>query len=337
MKRYLNKLGLAAMLAGTFLTACEPEIEAPAANAGEADFSRFIALGNSLTAGMTNGALYREGQLNSYPNILAQQLQLVGGGEFTQPLIEANSVGIGSGGNARFALTVKADCRGTSSLMPVPVAQFGDVGIFLDQSRWVRTQGPFNNLGVPGAKSFHLIAPNYGDPAGTVATPRTANPFFMRFASDNSTTILRDALPPVAPKPTFFSLWIGNQDALAYALEGGTADQLTPQNIFEFAVDNVVTALVAQGAKGVVANIPDVTSIPFFTTVPYNGLTLDTTQAAQLTAAYGNQIKFRTGANPFIINEDGNIRPIKPNELILLDVPQDSIKCRRWGSAKPIP
>ncbi|MDX5348051.1 MAG: hypothetical protein LPK19_12480, partial [Hymenobacteraceae bacterium] len=71
--------------------------------------------------------------------------------------------------------------------------------------------------------------------------------------------------------------------------------------------------------------------------VPYNGLTLDTTQAAQLTAAYGNQIKFRTGANPFIINEDGTTRPIKANELVLLDVPQDSIKCAGWGSVKPIP
>ena len=75
---------------------CQPDIEAPAVTAGSADFSRYIAVGNSLTAGVSDGGLYREGQLSSYPNILAGQFAQVGGGEFVQPLsteAQANRAG----------------------------------------------------------------------------------------------------------------------------------------------------------------------------------------------------------------------------------------------------
>src|SRR5690606_36015184 len=76
--------------------------------------------------------------------------------------------------------------------------------------------GLFNNMGVPGAKSFHLLAPGYGNVAGVPSG--LANPYFARFASGASTSIITDA---VAQNPTFFSLWIGNNDVLSYATSGG--------------------------------------------------------------------------------------------------------------------
>ena len=39
---------------------------------GDADFSKYIALGNSLTSGYRDGALYIDAQNESYPNIIAQ-------------------------------------------------------------------------------------------------------------------------------------------------------------------------------------------------------------------------------------------------------------------------
>ena len=78
------------LLAGVlFLGACKPEIHNPAPSKGSADFSRFIAVGNSLTAGYSNGGLYLDGQLNSYPAIMAKEMQTVGGGAFNQPLFSA--------------------------------------------------------------------------------------------------------------------------------------------------------------------------------------------------------------------------------------------------------
>jgi hypothetical protein len=47
------------LLAGLlFVAACKPDIHTPTPTAGTANFSRYIAVGNSLTAGYSNGGLY---------------------------------------------------------------------------------------------------------------------------------------------------------------------------------------------------------------------------------------------------------------------------------------
>jgi len=86
-----------AVLALSFM-ACEPEFDNPVDeggvfSSGTADFSNFVAIGNSLTAGFADNSLYITGQENSYPNILADQFSLVGGGTFTQPLMADNTGG----------------------------------------------------------------------------------------------------------------------------------------------------------------------------------------------------------------------------------------------------
>ena len=45
-------------------------VEVPV-TAGSADFTKYVALGNSLTAGYSDGALFIAGQQGSYTNILA--------------------------------------------------------------------------------------------------------------------------------------------------------------------------------------------------------------------------------------------------------------------------
>ena len=349
MKRYFYKSGLLAFLAVAALTSCDPEIDAPAVSAGEANFSKYVALGNSLTSGFADGALYRGGQEVSYPSILAQQFKLAGGGDFKQPLITvgpAGDVGIGSPSTGPTGLTVPSklvlgtstDCKNVTSLSPVRAAQSGDLSIFLRGTsfNWIGDQGPFNNLGVPGALSYHLLAPGYGSQDLSKILAGQANPFFSRFSSSNTTSIVQDAM---AQQPTFFTLWIGNNDVLGVALNGGEGTP-TPLNGapgvgFDGTMTALVSTLTAGGAKGAIANIPDVTKIPYFTTVPYNGLILDTVQAAALSQAYAPLgIKFRVGANPFIIKDNvpGGRRKMVPGELVLLTVNQDSLKCKGLGS-----
>jgi hypothetical protein len=81
--------------------------------------------------------------------------------------------------------------------------------------------------------------------------------------------------------------------------------------------------------------------MPYFVTIPYNGLLLDAANAAALNAAYAPLgITFQAGYNGFIIqdvNAPGGLRQIVDGELILLSIPQDSIKCGGWGSMKAIP
>lgn len=315
----------------TMLFSCKPDIQTPTPGKGSLDVSKYVALGNSLTAGYEDNALYYEGQLNSYPNLIARQLKLVGGGDFKQPLVGATSVGIGSALNGRLTLAPVKDCQGAISL--APVAGQGDLGIF---GTSVASSGPFNNMGVPGAKTITIVYPGYGNPANGAGN---YNPFFTRMTADpQHASILSDA---AAQQPTFFSLTIGNNDVLSYAFAGGASDYITPTTSFNASVDAIVNTLTANGAKGVVASIPDVTSMPYFTTIPYNGLVLDQASAQALSAAYAPLgISFHAGANPFMIEDDnapGQVRQIKSGEYILLTVPTDSLKCGGWGSVKPIP
>ena len=82
-----NKFIYLAILAAGFAS-CEPEFENEVNaeySAGDADFSSYVAVGNSLTSGYMDGTVSRGSQANSFPNLLAQQFALVGGGVFTQP------------------------------------------------------------------------------------------------------------------------------------------------------------------------------------------------------------------------------------------------------------
>jgi len=179
--------------------------------------------------------------------------------------------------------------------------------------------GPFNNMGVPGAKSYHLAAAGYGNLAGVPGG--LASPYFARFASSSSTSILADAL---VQNPTFFSLWIGGNDVLGYATTGGDGtNPITPTATFDAAYNDLATQLSAGGRKGVVANLPYINTLPFFRTVPYNPVALDATKAAQLNAGYAaynngllfavanlglpaeeaarRKVVFQVGQNPVII------------------------------------
>src|SRR5882724_5813959 len=48
-------------------------ITEPIPNAGNADFTKYVAIGNSLTAGFQAGALFTAGQQNSFPKMLSKQ------------------------------------------------------------------------------------------------------------------------------------------------------------------------------------------------------------------------------------------------------------------------
>jgi hypothetical protein len=236
--------------------------------AGSANFSKYVALGNSLTSGFSDGALFKKGQEGAYTNILAQQFKLVGGGDFKIPFTNDNIGGLLFQGQVNPAFGPRLFFNGTA---PVPVTGASTTEVF---NPAIPAAGPYNNTGVPGAKSFHLLSPTYGAAAG-LATG-TANPYYVRFAPNGTTSVLAYAM---SQTPTFFSLWIGNNDVLGYATSGGDgSNPITPASGapgvgFDGTYGALVTTLTSTGAKGVVANIPYVTSIPFFKTVPYNPLT----------------------------------------------------------------
>lgn len=307
--RYILFIGLLGIL-----YSCEPELEDYSTSNGNADFSTYVALGNSLTAGYADGALYNSAQSTSYPAILGQQFAKAGGGSFVQPVVNSE-FGVFEG---KRKLGYSTDCLGTTSLAPVM-----DEGL-VDGPAPVGYQ--VNNLGVPGARSSHLLAPGYG----------TLNPYFGRFASDPMASVLGDAM---AMNPTFFTLWIGNNDVLGYSTAGGVGDTITSQLWFAAYLNMTLETLTSNGAKGAIANIPDVTAIPFFNTVPPNAYVVTQGQADTLNMFLGNLgFHYEAGPNYFIIEDPNAIigfRQMVEGELLLLTLPQDSLKCAFWGGFNP--
>ena len=72
------------LLAAVMLSACSEDTPIADPSLGDVSPAVYVAIGNSLTAGYTNGALYESDQKYSYPHLIAQAL---GTPEFVQPLI----------------------------------------------------------------------------------------------------------------------------------------------------------------------------------------------------------------------------------------------------------
>ena len=256
------------------------EEQLPPLDAGSLDFSNYISIGPSFTAGFTDGSVFIAGQENSFPNTLSKQFANAGGGTFTQPLVSDNFGGLALAGNRISGPRLVFGGAG-----PVPLESvIGPVTVTTDIALNNPT-GPFNNYGVPGAKSFHFLASGYGNvnnvPLGL------ANPYAVRLTGATpDANILSLA---VAQNPSFFTAdLLGGNDVLGYATNGGDAniDQITDQNTFSFAFNTIITALTANGAKGVVTNTPNVSNLPYFTTVGHDVIPLDAATAGAVNQAY---------------------------------------------------
>lgn len=272
-------------LMGLGLTACQPDLEDDfTPSAGTADFSRYIAVGNSLTAGFQDNGLYLEGQLNSYPNLLAGQFRAVGGGDFVQPLFQTGQEN-GSG-----YLRLTGITNGAPSTAVVTANLALRTGATAARPLYTKFTDPVNNLGVTGIRLSDIETVGYGSVQG--------NPYFERITPDAQAT--QTYLARVtASNPTFFTNWLGNNDVLAFATAGGAASFLTPVADFTDKNNKVVNALTANGAKGVVATIPDVTNVPFFTTVgPAFRATLTTANVVGVVVTTGGFNTSLTGMPP---------------------------------------
>ena len=285
----------------TIEAAVVPEV---ALNANGLDFSKYISVGASFTAGYTDGAMFAAAQENSFPNILATKFKAAGGGDFNQPLMADNIGGLVVGSAVVQPPRFYFDGAGPARLPATPTTEATTV-----------LTGPFNNFGAPGAKSFHLGVPGYG----------ALNPYFGRMASSPGATVMGDAL---AQNPTFFTLSeIGGNDVLGYALSGGSGvdqspsatnptgnldpatyggNDITNPLVFANVFNNMVAALTANGAKGVVANVPYITSLSNFTTVPYNPVPLDAATAAQLNGAFA---PYNAGLQQILDLKNANLLP----------------------------
>lgn len=290
-----------------WLSACKPSINAPKPSSGSANFSRYIAIGNSLTSGYADGGLYRAGQMVSYPSIIGKQMQSVGGGTFNQPLFDASQ----ANGSGYLQLTgFNPDGTPITSTVTTNIAVSGVQAVpgFGNVTLYTKYSGDIENYGVPGIKLLHITYAPYGN----------LNGFYERLLSGDEGTHTTQYLDFITAKPfTFFSNWLGNNDALGYATSGGAGDVLTDKATFAGLYNLLIGRLTASGAKGVVGTIPDVTAVPYFNTITVGAILAGVQKAnPQAKALYINALVSGTTYAP---------RAATANDLIVLTFPTSRI------------
>jgi lysophospholipase L1-like esterase len=272
----LKKTTPALALLGLALSGCQPELSAPeAGTAGTADFTSYVAVGNSLTAGYSDGGLYNEAQATSYPAILAQQFAKTGKGpsSFVQPVFADNQKD-GSGYIKLQIVNGAATPVQPSAANQFLGEQLAVIGVLPASGQ--KQLAPFtggqpDNMGIPGISVLSSVA----SLTGGLAPYGLINPFYERLLASATEKGTKDYVTYIGQKtPTFFTMWMGSNDVLGYALTGGVVD---PKNPFGAVTDTtrfgigyraLMTQITKNGTvKGVVANIPNVANIPYFTTV----------------------------------------------------------------------
>jgi len=345
------KTSLLLLFVTAFLFACEgsydslvedqleenPAPEPISGDAGSADFSNYVAIGNSLTAGYMDGALYNMGQQYSLAALLHQQMQYAGAPDnFNQPDINSErgfNTSVQQPQNGTILGRFKLD---TSIPGPSPTVGGDEIQPYGGNT------SELNNFGVPGIVVDQLLIADTGNPQ-----TQAFNPFYARFASaPGSSTILDDV---IATQPSFFTLWIGNNDVLGYAVSGASNDNLlTDTGPFTNQFSTVISQLEDTGTKGVVADIPPLLGVPYFQAISYDAIPLDEETANQLNAGYTDynngvnqaeqggiisedeaerrQIEFTAGDNAFVIIDESltdvpnlpKYRQAEPTDLFTL-------------------
>lgn len=217
---------------------------------------KYVAIGNSLTAGYQSNGLYQSAQLYAFPNLIAKQLTLVGAplGTFEMPWYSDPGTPDATGKASRYEII--------SLVGPV----IGPKGLAAGAPTNSALTRPYDNLGIPGAVLFDFLDTTaFAAKAG----PPRSNPLFMLVLRQAALgkTIFHQAK---ALNPDLVTFWLGNNDVLGFATSGGVSPSApTSAGIFGVlyaqALDSLRNAL--PNTKIVVANIPDVRSIPFFNTI----------------------------------------------------------------------
>jgi len=216
-------LSAAAALATLALGACVGDDQAILNNPNPANggvlFQRYVALGNSITAGYQSGGILAATEDSAYPRLLAIRASIT---NFGQPRLA------GTGCPQPF----------TAPLTPSTVT--GTSCVRIDSTAYTQ------NLGVPGVRiADAFVTPN--NP--TVAFQRL---YGLITGGKSEVQAMIDA------RPTFVSAWLGNNDALSAALGGvlgptaaGADSTLTRLAAFQASVQALETSIKVSGAQGV--------------------------------------------------------------------------------------
>ncbi|MGO4214258.1 SGNH/GDSL hydrolase family protein, partial [Terriglobus sp. YAF25] len=236
-------------------------------------FANVVFLGDSLTAGYQNGSLLDSQQKNGYAALIATQANF----SLTLPLITP------PGAPAVLQLV-------KTGPPPVIVTASGTT-----TGRDNPTEQP-NDLAVPGHLLHDILNTT---PSAIAATgQQLMTNLVLAFPAGNTKSQIDEA---ITLKPSTVIVWAGNNDALI-ADEEGTPSVMTSLSSFTTDFIQLMTTLKSKtSANLVVANIPDVTAVPYM--VPANTVIA---QVSALTSIPASTVAAILGIqNGDLVNLDG--------------------------------
>jgi len=245
-------LALAAALAG-----CEgpcsslERINGPALSSNGVDLTTYVAVGTSLSSGYMSGGLVDRHQVHSFPALFATQIgksvQIDGQGTFTFPAINGDGI---------------LPLLEIRSYNPPALSNSGRV---LGSPTNFTQPSAYHNLGIPGAVLLDLVDSTHYH--ATVPPVNRTNFGYWDIIQRRRGVLLQQAL---SLQPTILSVEYGANELLGPTVNAGTspnpATNLGHAALMTAALNAIHTAL--PGTRVAVVNVPDVTSIPFFTTIP---------------------------------------------------------------------
>lgn len=200
-----------------------------------ADLTRFVVVGDSISAGFQGNNFVETGQLESFPTVIARQANV----DLRLPLVKSPGFPGPDPNHPFLAERVNPAIQATN--LAVPGHQLRDA---LD-ARPGQPMRPRDYYPVAGLQ--YLTALVLGFP-GVDSGGRPVSRSQIEWAE--------------ALNPTTVSLWIGNNDVVA-ALLTGDPSAMTPAAQFTVYFTQLMTRLALTRATILVANIPDVTELPF--------------------------------------------------------------------------
>ncbi len=230
---------ITALALTVIVTACDKgQLMGPQADSAGPMFNRYVAIGNSITAGFQSFGMNDSTQMEAYPVLLAQQFGLDIGTEFKIPAI--NSPGCPPPFTNIFTQTRLAggsDSTCTLRKVPVPTS--------------------LNNLAFPGAELVEAL--DY-----TTSVLPSATDLYKTLLLGGQTQIeLARAI-----RPTFVTVWLGNNDILGAVLDQtdpGSNTFITDPTVFASRFTQLMSDLDAIGSieAGALIGVVQVALAPY--------------------------------------------------------------------------
>ena len=229
MHRLTRLSRVAALGAVLALAACDnnKDLLGPTTPAGGEIFRSYVALGNSITAGFQSNGINDSTQRQSYAKLLAGQM----------------------GTQYHYASLADRGC-------PPPIAN--------TQTGALVGSAPDSTCDLRNASSVTDVLNNVAVPGARVLDPTSAS----TVASNALTTFILGGKTQVAKaldaRPTFATIWIGNNDVLQPALSGLYQPIVSTQAQFQTSYDALIAQLLAGAPdiKGVLIAVAQVQNLP---------------------------------------------------------------------------